>query len=130
MKFFKKIAVLLGFGCMLIISGCSNCNEDLPNEITFPKEGGHVTMTVKNPINIYGASIYGDVWSDDRINEISDDYLIVHQDWLTFRAKIGETKFELIADDKKSDNETLNIFITGAPDKVHSGAFIIVKRAK
>lgn len=102
MKFFKKIAVLLGFGCMLIISGCSNCNEDLPNEITFPKEGGHVTMTVKNPINIYGASIYGDVWSDDRINEISDDYLIVHQDWLTFRAKIGETKFELIADDKKS----------------------------
>ena len=102
-----KRVVLVIIGCLIFCTSCIGSLQyeidgGFPDKVTFPKEGGELSLTGEIPIMsivIY----YKENSAADRKKE--DGNIEASLDWLTVRGKVGSNTIYLYADPKSNDKK-------------------------
>lgn len=141
----KNLLTFVTAATVLLMAGCSNANQGLPDELTFPENGGKTTLRTEGEIRrLDYFYIHGDISISDYGHGAGDtsdmdpqssgndqsDSIIIRREWLTLKARVGENKFMLIADGRKTENDVLEVYMNQSPWNSHSEATIKVRRAK
>lgn len=112
--------------CLFFSSGCSNDNQGFPDEIIFPANGRHITLHSESAVYWGCISVSGErPITDIEYKDNEPDSIILRNEWLTIKGRIGEKKLSFTATDKKTVNDALNVSIHFDPEPE---AIIKVKR--
>ena len=102
----KRVCLII-LGCLIFCTSCIGSLQyeidgGFPDKVTFPKEGGELSLTGEIPI--MSIVIYYKENSDvDRKKE--DGSIEASLDWLTVRGKVGSNTIYLYADPKSNDKK-------------------------
>ncbi|MBR4063787.1 MAG: hypothetical protein IKK02_00780 [Tidjanibacter sp.] len=100
-----KRVLLVIIGCLIFCTSCigafqKEIDGGFPDKVTFPKEGGELSLTGEIPIYSIGIYYSGNQ-SGHRKKE--DGSIEASLDWLTVRAKMGSNTIYLYADPKNNN---------------------------
>ena len=102
-----KRSILIVIGCLIFCTSCIGSLQyeidgGFPDKVTFPKEGGELSLTGEIPIMSIEI-FYKENSAVDRKKE--DGNIEASLDWLTVRGKVGSNTIYLYADPKSNDKK-------------------------
>lgn len=103
--------------CLVCLTECSNDNQGFPDEVIFPAEGGRISLISENAVYVGCIRFCGEIQSCDiEYDDSKPDSILISYDWLSVKARIGDKKIVLIANDKNSTYDVIDLSISFDPD--------------